>query len=67
MLGLSFCSKLDWGFYIIFMAKAAYKKIATLIRSMKFLSPEIALYLYKPAIRPCMQYCCHVLAATWKC
>ena len=29
---------------------------------MKFLSPEVALYLYKSAIRPCMEYCCHVWA-----
>ena len=27
---------------------------------MKFLSPEVALYLYKATIRPCMEYCCHV-------
>ena len=29
---------------------------------MKFLSPEVALYLYKSSIRLCMEYCCHVLA-----
>ena len=27
---------------------------------MKFLSPEVTLYLYKSTIRPCMEYCCHV-------
>ena len=27
---------------------------------MKFLSPEVALYLYKSTILPCMEYCCHV-------
>ena len=27
---------------------------------MKFLSPEVALYLYKSTIHPCMEYCCHV-------
>ena len=26
---------------------------------MKFLSPKVALYLYKSTIRPCMEYCCH--------
>ena len=26
---------------------------------MKFLSPEVALYLYKSTICPCMEYCCH--------
>ena len=60
MLGLTFSSKLDWGSYIISIAKTASKKIGALIRSMKFLSPEIALYLYKSIIRPCMEYCCHV-------
>ena len=26
---------------------------------MKFLSPEVALYLYKSPKTPCMEYCCH--------
>ena len=60
MLGLTFSSKLDWGSYIISIAKTSSKKIGALIRSMKFLSPESALYLYKSTIRPCMEYCCHV-------
>ena len=47
MLGLTFSCKLDWGFYIVSIAKTASKKIGALIRSMKFLSPEVALYLYK--------------------
>ena len=54
MLGLTFSSKLDWGSYIISIAKTASKKIGALIRSMKFFSPEVALYLYKCTIRPCM-------------
>ena len=29
---------------------------------MKFLSPEVALCLYKSTIRPCMEYSCHVWA-----
>ena len=62
MLGLTFSSKLDWGSYIISIAKTASKKIGALICSMKFLSPEVALYLYKSTIRPCMEYCCHVWA-----
>ena len=45
MLGLTFSSKLDWGSYIVSIAKTASKKIGALIRSMKFLSPEVALYL----------------------
>ena len=46
MLGLTFSSKLDWGSYIISIAKTASKEIGALIRSMKFLSPEVALCLY---------------------
>ena len=62
MLGLTFSSKLDWGSYIISIAKTTSKKIGVLIHSMKFLSPEVALYLYKPTIRPCMESCCYVWA-----
>ena len=29
---------------------------------MKFLYPEVSLYIYKSAMRPCMKYCCHVWA-----
>ena len=52
MLCLTFSSKLDWGSYIISIAKTASKKIEPLIRSMKFLSLEVALYLYKSTIQP---------------
>ena len=62
MLGLTFSSRLDWGSYIISVAKTASKKVGALIRSMKFPSPEVALYLYKSTIRPCMKFCCHVWA-----
>ena len=67
MLGLTFSSKLDWGSYIIYVAKTASKKIRALIGSMKFLSPEVALYLYKSTIRPCMEYCCHVWVGSPSC
>ena len=50
MLGLTFSSKLGWGSYIISTAKIASKKIGALICSMKFLSPEVALYFYKSTI-----------------
>ena len=53
--------------YIISIAKTASKKIGALIHSMKFLSPEVALYLYKSTIRPCMEYCCHVWAGAPSC
>ena len=62
MLGLTFSSKLDWCSYIIFIAKTVSKKIGALIHSIKFLSPEVALYLYKSTICPCMEYYCHVWA-----
>ena len=66
-LGLTFSSKLDWGSYIISIAKTVSKKIGALIRSIKFLSPEVALYLYKSTIHPCMEYCCHVWAVARSC
>ena len=46
MLGLTFSCKLDWGSYMISVAKTASKKIGALIGSMKFHSPEVTLYLY---------------------
>ena len=49
MLGLTFSSKFDWGSYIS-IATSASKKIGALIRFMKFLSPEVALYLHKSVI-----------------
>ena len=54
MLGLTFSSKLDCGSYIVSIAKTSSKKIGALIRSMKFVFPEFALYLYKSSIRPCI-------------
>ena len=62
MLWLTLSSKLDWGSYIISTAKTASKIIGALIPSMKFLSPDVVLYLYKSTIHPCMEYCCHVWA-----
>ena len=52
MVGLTFSSKLDWCSYIISIAKTFSKKIGYLIRSMRFLFSEAALYLYKSTIRP---------------
>ena len=49
------------------IAKTASKKIWALICSMTFLSPEVALYLYKSTIRPCMEYCCPVWAGALSC
>ena len=71
MLGLTFSSKLYWSSYVISFAKTASKKIGDLIRSMKFLSSEVALYRYKSNIHPCREHCCQVsagaLISTWKC
>ena len=55
------------GSYIIFIAKTASKKIEALIRSMKSLSPEVGLCLYKSAILLCMEYCCHFWADVTSC
>ena len=42
-------------------------KIGALIRSMKFLSIEVALYLYKSSTRSCMEYICRVWAGAPSC
>ena len=66
MLVLSF-SKLDWGYYIISIGKTASKKGEALICSVKFLFPDISLYLYKSTMWPCMEFCCHVWAGAPSC
>ena len=53
--------------YITSMTKTSSKKIGALICSMTFLSAEVALYLYKSTIRPCMEYCCHIWAGAPSC
>ena len=50
MQRLPFSSKLDWGPYI----KTTSKNIGALIPSLKFPSPEVAVYLCKSTIWPCM-------------
>ena len=50
MQALTFSSKLDWGSYIISIAKTASKKIGAVIRSMKFLSADVAMYICKSII-----------------
>ena len=67
MLELTLSSKLNWGSYIFSIGKTVSKKIGVLIPSMKFLSPEVALYLYKSTIHPCMEYCCHIWAGAPNC
>ena len=64
---MTFSSKFDWGSCIIFIAKTVSRKIGALIHSMKFLSPEVVLCLYKSTIYPCVEYCCHVWAGAPSC
>ena len=66
MLGLTLF-QIGLGCYIISIAKTASKKNGILICSMKFLSPEVALYLYKSTIEPCMEYFCHIWAGAPSC
>ena len=63
ILGLTFSSKPGWGFYIVSIAK----RMGALPCSMKFLSLEVALYLYKSTMRPCIEYCCCVWPGTPNC
>ena len=67
MLGWSLSCKLDWGPYIISIAKTASNKIGALICSMKLLSLEVALYLYKSTMQLYMEYGCHVWADVPSC
>ena len=66
-MGLAFSSKLYCGSYIISIAKTAFKKIGALICFMKFLFPEVALYLNNFTILPYMEYCAHVWAGAPSC
>ena len=67
MVGLTFSFKLDWSSYITSVAKSVSKRIGALIDSMKFLSNEVALYLYKSTLSPCMEYCYHIWAGAPSC
>ena len=64
---VDFHLQLDLGSYIIPIVKTVSKKIRALIRCMTFLSPEVALYIYKFTVQPCMEYCCHVWSAAPSC
>ena len=71
MLRLTFSAKLDLGSYIVSIAKTASKKIGAFILSVKFLSPEVALYLYKYTIHPLLNTIVTPwlvpLVTTWDC
>ena len=55
ILRLTFSSKFDWSSYILLIDKTASKKSGALILSLEFFSPEVAMYLYKSTIQPCME------------
>ena len=52
MLGLTFSLKLDWGSYIISIAKTPSNKIGALILSMKFLSPYVWNAIFTSGLLP---------------
>ena len=62
LLGLSISSNLSWSDYISSIAKSSSRKVGSLFRARRSLSPEAILHLYKATIRPCMEYCCHLWA-----
>ena len=64
---LSISSVLDLGSYNVYINETASVKIKALIRSTKFLSPEVALFLYKSTIQPYMEYCYHLWAVAPSC
>ena len=59
-IGLTFTRSMDWKPYIWFIAKAASRKVGSLYRAQRFLSPESILYMYESTIRSCMEYCSHI-------
>lgn len=69
MLGWFSSSKLDWGSYIVFVAKTTTTKIAVLVHSIKFSSGEFALHPYKSTrgismrsyLNWCPQWCLNML------
>ena len=48
-------------------ARATSKEIGALICCVKFLFPDVALYLYKSTIQPCMEYFCFFWSAAPSC
>ena len=60
---MTFSSKLNWGSYIMSVAKRASKKIGV----YEVPSPDFVLYLYKSTIQPRVEYCCDVWAGAPSC
>ena len=55
------------GLLISMLRKLICFRLTSLITLVLFLSPEVALYLYKSIICPCMGYCCDVWAGFPSC
>ena len=50
-----------WALTLSLLLKLPPRKLEPFLwTSMKFLSPEVAVYLYKSTIHPCIEYCCPV-------
>ena len=62
LLGLTFTNIFSWNPYIESTAKFVSMKVGSLFGVRHFLPPESILYIYKAAIRPCIEYCCHLWA-----
>ena len=60
LLGLTFTRFMDWKPYRQSIAKTASRKVGSLYRAQRFLTPESILYMYKSTIRRCMEYCSHI-------
>jgi hypothetical protein len=60
LLGLTFTQSMGWKPYIQSIAKAASRKVGSLYRAQRFLTPESIFCLHKSTIRPCMEYCSHI-------
>ena len=67
MLRLTVSSKLDWDSYIISITKTGSKKVGAAIFSMKFLTPEVALYLYNSTMYGTLLSRLVPQVATWNC
>ena len=61
LLGLTSTRSMDWKPYIQSIPKGASRKVGSLYRAQRFLTPESILYLYKSTIWPYMGYCSHIL------
>ena len=66
LLGLTFTPNMDWKHYIQNIAMASSRKVGSLYRSQRFLTPETILHLYKSTIQPCIEYCSHLWAGAPK-